>query len=71
VSPEVRPDRTIVFRLKAPEAARVTLSFGGLKAMSKDAAGVWSATVGPVIRRFINTTSWWTAYASSILEIHD
>src|SRR5713226_2198105 len=48
VSPEVRPDRTIIFRLRAPEAARVTLSFGGLQPMSKDDAGVWSATVGPV-----------------------
>jgi enterochelin esterase-like enzyme len=48
VSPEVRPDRTIVFRLRAPEAVRVTLSFAGSKPMSKDDAGVWSATVGPV-----------------------
>ena len=48
VSPEVLPDRTIVFRLRAPEAARVTLSFAGSKPMSKDGAGVWSATVGPV-----------------------
>src|ERR1700676_4204381 len=48
VSPEVRLDRTIVFRLRAPEAGRVTLSFAGSKPMSKDDAGVWSATVGPV-----------------------
>ena len=48
VSPEVRPDRTIVFRLKAPEAVRVTLSFAGSKPMSKDDAGVWSATLGPL-----------------------
>jgi enterochelin esterase-like enzyme len=48
VSPEVRPDRTIVFRLRAPEAAHVTLSFAGSKPMSKDDAGVWSAIVGPV-----------------------
>jgi enterochelin esterase-like enzyme len=47
-SPEVRPDRTIVFRLRAPEAARVTLSFAGTKPMSKDDAGVWIATVGPL-----------------------
>ena len=47
-SPEVRPDRTIVFRLRAPEAAHVTLSFAGSKPMSKDDAGVWSVTVGPV-----------------------
>jgi hypothetical protein len=48
VSPEVRPDRTIVFRLRAPEAARVTLSFAGSKQMVKDDAGVWTVTVGPV-----------------------
>jgi enterochelin esterase-like enzyme len=48
VSPEVRPDRTIIFRLRAPEAARVTLSFAGSKPMVKDDAGVWSATVGPL-----------------------
>src|SRR6202043_753112 len=47
-SPEVRPDRTIVFRLRAPEASQVTLSFAGSKPMSKDNAGVWSAIVGPV-----------------------
>jgi enterochelin esterase-like enzyme len=48
VSPEVRRDRTIVFRLRAPEAVRATLSFAGSKPMSKDDAGIWSATVGPV-----------------------
>jgi enterochelin esterase family protein len=48
VSPEVNPDRTIVFRLRAPQAAQVTLSFSGSKPMSKDAAGVWTATVGPM-----------------------
>jgi len=48
ISPEVRSDRTIVFRLRAPEAARVTLSFAGSKLMNKDDNGVWIATVGPV-----------------------
>ena len=48
VSPEVKPDRTIVFRLRAPEAAQVTLSFAGSKPMTKDAAGIWTATVGPL-----------------------
>ncbi len=48
VSPEVRPDRTIVFRLRAPEAGKVTLSFAGAKPMSKDESGVWTATVGPL-----------------------
>ncbi len=48
VSPEVKPNRTIVFRLRAPEASQVVLLFAGRKEMAKDAAGVWSATVGPV-----------------------
>jgi len=48
VSPEVLPDRTIVFRLRAPQAAQVVLSFAGSKPMAKDSAGVWAATVGPM-----------------------
>ncbi len=48
ISPEVNPDRTIVFRLRAPQASQVTLAFSGTKPMTKDAAGVWTATVGPV-----------------------
>jgi enterochelin esterase family protein len=48
VSPEVRADRTIVFRLRAPDAAHVSLMFAGSKPMAKDAGGIWSATVGPV-----------------------
>jgi enterochelin esterase-like enzyme len=48
VSPEVHPDRTIVFRLRAPEASKVTLSFAGAKPMYKDESGVWTATVGPL-----------------------
>jgi enterochelin esterase-like enzyme len=48
VSPQVNPDRTVTFRLRAPEASQVSLSFAGSKPMTKDAAGVWSATVGPL-----------------------
>jgi enterochelin esterase family protein len=48
VSPEVRKDRTILFRLRAPEAARVNLLFAGSKPMTKDVAGIWTITVGPV-----------------------
>ncbi len=50
-SPEIHPDRTITFRLRAPQAQRVELSGQFLKAnqpMEKDASGVWSVTVGPV-----------------------
>jgi len=47
-SPEVRADRTIVFRLRAPGASKVTLQFAGLSPMTKGEAGIWTATVGPV-----------------------
>ena len=50
VSPEVRPDRTITFRLRAPQASQVILQFSGAKPapMVKDAAGLWTATAGPL-----------------------
>lgn len=50
-SPVVRPDRTVTFRFRAPEARKVELSgqfLKGNQAMQKDEAGVWSVTVGPV-----------------------
>jgi enterochelin esterase family protein len=51
ISPEVHPDRTVTFRLRAPEATSVKLTGplgrkGG--AMQKDDAGIWKLTVGPV-----------------------
>jgi len=48
VSPEVNPDRTIVFRIRAPQAAQVVLQFSGSRPMTKDPAGIWTATVGPL-----------------------
>lgn len=51
VSPVVNPDRTVVFRLRAPEAQKVELAGQFLAAsqpLSRDETGVWSATVGPV-----------------------
>jgi len=51
-SPEIHPDRTVTFRLMAPNASEVTLngSWDGATniKMTKDAAGVWSTTVGPL-----------------------
>jgi len=50
-SPEVGPDRRVTFRLRAPQAAEVTVSGefqSGIVAMTKDADGVWSVTVGPL-----------------------
>jgi enterochelin esterase family protein len=51
--PEVHPDRTVTFRLRAPKANEVTVSVNGvppseLKPMEKDEKGVWSTTIGPL-----------------------
>lgn len=52
ISPEVKPDRTITFRVNAPKASSVSLIFGAAnpkpQPMAKDATGIWSITVGPV-----------------------
>lgn len=58
VSPEVHPDRTVTFRIRAPQASAVTLTgdwlatpatpTGGQLAMTKDASGVWSVTSAPL-----------------------
>jgi enterochelin esterase family protein len=58
VSPEVHADRTVTFRLRAPQASVVTLtgdwlaslaaSTGGTIPMTKDATGIWSVTTPPL-----------------------
>jgi len=51
LSPEIRADRTVTFRVRAPKASEVTVSGewpGGTKAMTKDDQGVWSVTLGPL-----------------------
>lgn len=49
-SPEVHSDRTVTFRLRAPQAKQVSVSgeIGQGKQMTRDDAGVWSITVGPL-----------------------
>ena len=51
-SPEIHPDRTVTFRLLAPKAREVTLNGswdnGTNLKMTKDEAGVWSTTIGPL-----------------------
>lgn len=51
-SPEVRADRTVTFKFWAPRAREVQLTGNWMgpqppTAMTKDAAGVWTATAGP------------------------
>jgi enterochelin esterase family protein len=48
ISPEVKPDRTVTFRLRAAQASQVALSFKGVKPMIKDESGIWTATAGPL-----------------------
>jgi enterochelin esterase-like enzyme len=50
-SPEVSPDRRVTFRVRAPNASKVTVFCECLSTepvLSKDADGIWSVTVGPV-----------------------
>jgi enterochelin esterase-like enzyme len=54
VSPEVKADRTVVFRVHAPKAGSVGVSTtdipGGFqpRSMTKGENGVWEATLGPI-----------------------
>lgn len=51
VSPDVHPDRTVTFRLKAPNASEVTLTGDWLPSsekLTKDEKGIWSVTLGPL-----------------------
>ena len=54
VSPEVHPDNSVTFRLRATDAKKVTLSLEGstVPAMQRDDQGVWSVTVGPLVPDF-------------------
>ena len=51
-SPEISDDRHVTFRIYAPKAGEVTLNGDWIGAtnlaMTKDDAGVWSVTVGPL-----------------------
>jgi enterochelin esterase family protein len=48
VSPEIHADGTVTFRIRAPQAAEVSLSLGGSRRMTKDESGLWSITIGPL-----------------------
>jgi enterochelin esterase-like enzyme len=49
VSPEVLQDRRVIFRFSAPKAQDVRVSFErGGQSLTKEADGVWQATVGPL-----------------------
>jgi enterochelin esterase family protein len=54
VSPEVKPDRSVVFRVFAPKAEAVTVTSSDLpakfqpRALKKGETGIWELTLGPV-----------------------
>jgi len=51
VSPQVNPDHTVTLRFRAPEAKEVVVIGeidGKNHPMTKDANGVWTATIGPL-----------------------
>jgi enterochelin esterase family protein len=45
--PRILPDNRVVFRVEAPEAARVQIDLGRLHDMRKDESGVWTVTTAP------------------------
>src|SRR5437773_8123740 len=48
---EVKPDRTVTFRMRAPEATDVKVGgdfVQGAQALTKGGDGVWSVTLGPL-----------------------
>ena len=50
-SPEIHPDRTVTFRLLAPQATAVQLTGDVVKApqpLEKDSKGIWTLTIGPL-----------------------
>jgi enterochelin esterase-like enzyme len=58
VSPEVHPDRSVTFRLRAPNAQQVQLGLEGAKPtpLAKDDQGVWSLTTAPLEPDFYGYT---------------
>jgi enterochelin esterase family protein len=49
VSPEIAADRTVTYRLRAPNATQVAVRVAGTRlAMTKSDQGIWSTTSGPL-----------------------
>ena len=51
ISPDIKPDRQVTFRLRAPKATEVIVNgqwANGRSNLTKDADGLWSVTVGPI-----------------------
>src|SRR5436305_15158064 len=49
--PEIAPDRSVTYRLRAPKATEVLLSgefLTGTRPLVKDETGLWTLTIGPL-----------------------
>jgi enterochelin esterase-like enzyme len=72
VSPEVFPDKTVTFRLSAPQATEVALNGNWVDGttfstkMTKGQDGVWSATVGPIGEQL-----WWYSFQVDGVKVLD
>ncbi len=54
MSPEIHADRSVTFRLRAPDAREVKVGGewkGEMPPMAKEESGVWSATTIPIALR--------------------
>jgi enterochelin esterase family protein len=72
-SPDIHPDNTVTFRFSAPQATEVTLngSWAGARniKMTKDDAGVWTATVGPLPAQLFGF--WYMVDGVKVLDPND
>jgi enterochelin esterase-like enzyme len=72
VSPEVHADKTVTFRLSAPQATEVALNGNWVDGttfstkMTKGQDGVWSATVGPIGEQL-----WWYSFQVDGVKVLD
>jgi enterochelin esterase family protein len=70
VSPEVHPNKTVTFRLLAPNARAVTVNGSWDQSvntpMTRDDQGVWSVTMGPLGEQL-----WWYAFNVDGLKVLD
>ena len=62
VSPELHPDNTVTFRIRAPLASEVSVrgewmaGFGAGEALTPSDSGLWSVTLGPLEPEFYGYT---------------
>ncbi len=50
--PKVNPDRTVIFKVDAPQARTVAVDLGGRHQMTRNAQGQWEVTTPPIVPGF-------------------